>query len=183
LLFEKMKSGKYDVFVSDLTEKELKNAPENARELLKNFDWKSLTATANCESLANEYIKEKVVGETSRDDCVHIATATINNIDILVSWNFKHIVNVERMKGYNSVNVKHGYKHLDIHSPKELGFMIDENFRCDCIAMTRAIKDKISAELNAMTTEERLLYFERIHQEAEQSRQEREREKANLFAT
>jgi len=56
--------------------------------------------------------------------------------------------------------------------------MIDENFRCDAIAMTRAIKDKISAELNAMTSEEQLLYFERIHEEAEQSRRERQREKA-----
>jgi len=121
LLFEKIRSGKYKVFISNLTRTELKNAPENVRELLNTFNWKSLTATSFCKSLANEYIKEKVVGETSKDDCVHIATATVNNIDVLVSWNFKHIVNIERMKGYNSVNVKHGYKHLEIHSPKEMG--------------------------------------------------------------
>jgi hypothetical protein len=53
--------------------------------------------------LADEYIKEKVVRETSRDDCIHIATATINNVDLLISWNFKHIVNVERIRGYNSI--------------------------------------------------------------------------------
>ena len=121
LLFEKIRSGKYKVFISNLTRTELKNAPENVRELLNTFNWKSLTATPACKSLANEYIKEKVVGETSKDDCVHIATATVNNIDVLVSWNFRHIVNIERMKGYNSVNVKHGYKHLEIHSPKEMG--------------------------------------------------------------
>ena len=121
LLFEKIKSGKYEIFVSDLTEKELKKAPENVRELLNIFEWQSLTATTTCEALADEYIEEKVVGKTSRDDCIHIATATINNIDILVSWNFKHIVNVERAKGYNIVNIRHGYRHLEIHSPKEMG--------------------------------------------------------------
>jgi len=47
--------------------------------------------------LANEYIKEKVVGQTSLDDCIHIATATINRIDLLISWNFKHIVNIMRI--------------------------------------------------------------------------------------
>jgi predicted nucleic acid-binding protein len=121
LLFEKIKTGKYEIFVSNLTQTELINAPDNVKDLLKIFEWKQLTTTPVCEFLASEYIKEKVVGGTSKDDCVHIATATINNIDILVSWNFKHIVNVERMKGYNSVNVKHGYRHLDIHSPKDLG--------------------------------------------------------------
>ncbi|MGK7393522.1 MAG: hypothetical protein ACNS62_03080 [Candidatus Cyclobacteriaceae bacterium M3_2C_046] len=70
--------------------------------------------------LAKEYIQEKVVGETSFDDCVHIATATINKVDYLVSWNFRHIVNVFRIRGYNSVNIKNGYIQLDIRSPKEI---------------------------------------------------------------
>jgi hypothetical protein len=68
----------------------------------------------------DEYIKAKVIGETSRNDCNHIAAATVNKVDYLVSWNFKHIVNVVRMEGYNSVNIKNGYKSLEIHSPKEL---------------------------------------------------------------
>lgn len=121
LFFEKIKTGKYDVFISNLTQTELINAPDNVKKLLKIFEWRQLTTTPNCEFLAGEYIKENVVGATSKDDCVHIATATVNNIDILVSWNFKHIVNVERIRGYNSVNIKHGYKRLDIHSPKDLG--------------------------------------------------------------
>jgi len=121
LLFGKIKDGKYDVFVSSLTQTELKNAPGDVKKLLNRIEWRPLTITPECEFLADEYIKENVVGTTSRDDCVHIATATINNIDILVSWNFKHIVNVERIRGYNSVNMKHGYKRLDIHSPKEMG--------------------------------------------------------------
>jgi len=65
-------------------------------------------------------VKEKVVGQTSFDDCLHIATATINKIDILVSWNFKHIVNIQRIRGYNSINIRNGYQTLEIRSPKDI---------------------------------------------------------------
>ena len=60
------------------------------------------------------------MGETSMDDCLHIAIATINKVDILVSWNFKHIVNVYRIRGYNSINLRMGFPNLNIHSPKEI---------------------------------------------------------------
>ena len=72
------------------------------------------------ELLANCYISEKVVGQTSFDDCHHIAIATILKVDILVSWNFKHIVNVFRIRGYNSVNLKLGYSQIEIRSPKDI---------------------------------------------------------------
>ena len=61
-----------------------------------------------------------MVGKTSNDDCVHIALATINRADVLISWNFKHIVNLKRIHGYNSVNLKLGYPTLEIRSPKEM---------------------------------------------------------------
>jgi len=69
--------------------------------------------------LATEYIAEKVVGQTSFSDCLHIALATISKADFLVSWNFKHIVNIQRIRGYNSINIKNGYKQLEIRSPRE----------------------------------------------------------------
>jgi len=119
-LFQNIKDGKYIAFVSSSVIEELENAPENVKNLLKEFNYESIEVTSECKSLADEYIKEKVVGETSKDDCVHIATATVNNIDILVSWNFKHIVNVQRIKGYNSVNMRKGYKQLEIRNPKEV---------------------------------------------------------------
>jgi len=71
-------------------------------------------------TLANKYIDEKVVGQTSFDDCIHIAAATISKVDILVSWNFKHIVNVYRIRGYNAINIRSGYQSLEIRSPKEI---------------------------------------------------------------
>lgn len=70
--------------------------------------------------LATKYVEEKVVDQTSFDDCLHIATATLNKADILVSWNFKHIINVYRIRGYNSINLRMNYLSLEIRSPKEI---------------------------------------------------------------
>jgi len=78
-----------------------------------------IETTDEVVDLATEYISEKVVGQTSYADCLHIALATINRADFLVSWNFKHIVNIERIRGYNSINIKYGYKQLEIRSPRE----------------------------------------------------------------
>jgi len=68
--------------------------------------------------LATQYISGRVVGQTSFADCLHIALATINRADYLISWNFRHIVNIQRIRGYNSVNIKNGYKELEIRSPR-----------------------------------------------------------------
>lgn len=70
--------------------------------------------------LAQTYVNENVVGQTSLDDCIHIATATLHKVDVLVSWNFKHIVNVYRIRGYNFINLRLGYTTIDIRSPKEI---------------------------------------------------------------
>ncbi len=130
LLFEKVKLGQIICVYSDLSETELKNAPEKVRNFFidlpkENTEFVELTEEAY--SLADKYIAEKVVGKTSADDCRHIATATINKVDILVSWNFKHIVNVFRIRGYNSINLRYGYSQLDIRSPKEIVYYEDEN--------------------------------------------------------
>ena len=108
---------------SELVQTELQNAPEKVKQLVKSIQKKSMQYVETSQEafeLANEYIIEGVVGKTSLADCLHIAVASINNADILVSWNYKHIVNVRRIKGYNSVNIKKGYKQIDIRSPKEL---------------------------------------------------------------
>jgi hypothetical protein len=118
-----VKKGEIICVFSDLTEYELETAPEKVKSYFINLD-KTTTEfveiTEEVNQMAEEYIREKVVGETSRDDCRHIACATINKVDYLVSWNFKHIVNVFRIRGYNSINLKNGYMPLDIRSPKDI---------------------------------------------------------------
>lgn len=107
---------------STVTQDELENAPEKVKELVKSLKIEStefLDITHEAVDLATEYISEKVVGQTSYTDCLHIALATINRADFLISWNFKHIVNVQRIRGYNSINLKNGYRLIEIRSPRE----------------------------------------------------------------
>jgi len=122
LFFNDIIHGEYELVISDLTEKELAEAPKEVRTLLNDLkiNYKVFEVTSESIELATEYINEKVVGKTSIDDCIHIATATIYKLDLLVSWNFKHIVNVKRIRGYNSINIKNGYAPLEIRSPKDL---------------------------------------------------------------
>jgi predicted nucleic acid-binding protein len=122
-LFERINNGEFTIIFSTMLETELEFAPEKVRKIVRSIeteDTEFVEETDVAVELATEYIIENVVGRTSYPDCLHIALATINQADILVSWNFKHIVNVERIRGYNSINIKNGYKQLDIRSPREL---------------------------------------------------------------
>jgi len=96
---------------------------KRVRNLLVNYSSDSfeiVELTEEAKDLADKYIVENVVGSTSLDDCRHIALATINKVDVLVSWNFRHIVNLTRIRGYNGVNLKNGYQTLEIRNPKDL---------------------------------------------------------------
>ncbi|MBI3218783.1 MAG: type II toxin-antitoxin system VapC family toxin [Bacteroidetes bacterium] len=121
-LFKSLDRKEFTLLFSTVTQDELENAPVNVKELVKGLKTEStefLETTDEVVDLATEYIDEKVVGQTSYADCLHIALATINRADFLVSWNFKHIVNVQRIRGYNSINIKHGYQQIEIRSPRE----------------------------------------------------------------
>jgi predicted nucleic acid-binding protein len=121
-LFDRLKNDEFTLLYSTVTEEELESAPQKVKELVKSIkidNTEFLEASSEAIDLASEYISEKVVGQTSFADCLHIALATINRADFLISWNFKHIVNVQRIRGYNSINIKNGYKQLEIRSPRE----------------------------------------------------------------
>lgn len=118
----RIKGEEFKLLFSDVTEEELNYAPIKVRKLVKGIklvNTEFLQTTKESIDLANEYIKENVVGPTSYADCLHIALATVYRADVLVSWNFKHIVNMQRIRGYNSINIKNGYKQLEIRSPRE----------------------------------------------------------------
>ncbi|MCL2416970.1 MAG: PIN domain-containing protein [Bacteroidales bacterium] len=121
-LFERIANGEFVLIFSDAVQDELEAAPQQVRDLatrLKPYNSQFVEASEEAKSLANEYVSEKVVGQTSFTDCVHIALATIHNVDYLISWNFKDIVNVQRIRGYNTINLKNGYPLLEIRSPRE----------------------------------------------------------------
>jgi predicted nucleic acid-binding protein len=122
-LFERIKNLEFEIIHSNVTEQELENAPEKIKattKLLPNLSTEYMKSDIETVKLAKKYIEEGVVGATSYADCLHIALATKHNANILLSWNFKHIVNVVRIVGYNSVNMSEGYKPIDIRSPREL---------------------------------------------------------------
>ena len=123
MFFDKAFRGETRLIISELLEEELINAPGQVKDFFRTLPPSQLEfvrLTKEAIELAEMYIEEKVVGETSRADCRHIALATLNNADVLVSWNFQHIVNLKRIRGYNSVNLREGLHTLEIRSPKEL---------------------------------------------------------------
>ena len=121
--FERIKNKEIRIIYSSVNEQELESAPEPVKNLVRNLPADSIEFVELSEDaieLASQYLNENIVGKTSFDDCLHIALATIYKADCLVRWNFKHIVNVIRIRGYNSVNIKLGYTSIDIRSPREL---------------------------------------------------------------
>jgi predicted nucleic acid-binding protein len=122
-LFRRLENDEVKFVISDLLELELIQAPIYVSGLLLKYPndrFERIELTEEIMTLADRYITEKVVGRTSLEDCRHIALATINKVDALTSWNFKHIVNLDRIKGYNSVNLRLGYPTIEIRTPQEL---------------------------------------------------------------
>ncbi len=123
MLFDRLVRNEIIFVISDLLDLELINAPEHVKNHLLQFSndkFERVELTEEAVKLAATYVSEKVVGKTSLEDCRHIALATINKVDVLASWNFKHIVNLDRIKGYNSVNMRLGFSIIEIRSPKDL---------------------------------------------------------------
>ena len=122
-LFEEFKTGRATLVLSDLTVDELADAPSRVREVLDLVPERHrdlLQQTDESDSLAQAYIEAGAIGSSSRADAVHVALATLCGADLLVSWNFKHMVNWQRIKSYNQVNVDLGHNPIDIRTPKEV---------------------------------------------------------------
>jgi hypothetical protein len=122
-LFDRFRAGLDTLVLSDLTLAELEEAPLQVREVLLTVPGdmvEEVTLDTPASDLTQEYLAAGVIGAAHLEDARHIATATIQRVDVLVSWNFKHIVNLDRIRGYNSVNLRLGYALLEIRSPQEV---------------------------------------------------------------
>ncbi|MFO8051894.1 MAG: PIN domain protein [Thermoplasmatota archaeon] len=123
MLIEEFSEGRKIAVISDITRAELSKAPRKVGQVMEKIPEEfieevSLTEESNELSMA--YLKEKVISKRYLADSQHIAIATVVKADIIISWNFKHIVNIERIRGYNSVNIKKGYGTVEIRSPWEV---------------------------------------------------------------
>lgn len=123
-LWNEIKHGKYTVIISDVTIAELSQcAEEKFNRLLafvRQIQFETFEVDDEAKNLANQYIKNEVLRPKSYDDCLHIACSVLSCCDLLVSWNFKHLVNFKTIKGVRIVNALNNYNEIGILSPSML---------------------------------------------------------------
>ncbi|GHU56182.1 hypothetical protein FACS1894132_13320 [Clostridia bacterium] len=121
----------YKIFISDITEKEISCCEEKKKINIANFlaqiKFQKLDINTEVEEISNEIINAGILTQKSYDDCLHIAVALVNSCDIILSWNFKHIVNIKTINGIRKIIVSENYKAIDIYSPNVLLERDDEN--------------------------------------------------------
>ena len=129
-LWEQIKQGDFSAIVSDITIAEIEKCDEPKKSLL--YDHLSQVSLIRVDEtgeslvLAQKYIQHGALKEKSRDDCRHIGLATTEDADYIVSWNFKHFVNVKVIDRVQAINKLYGYKEVKIISPPMLGGNDDE---------------------------------------------------------
>ena len=121
--FEEVRQGRFIVVVSSVTLDELELAPDPVRAVLADLPPQQVeivSASPESDGLRNAYLEARVVGPASSNDAAHIAVATVASVDLVVSWNFRHIVHFEKIGGYEGVNSLRGYRSPRIYSPREV---------------------------------------------------------------
>lgn len=120
--FEEVKAERFNVVISKTVLEELEGAPQHVRDFIDKLmpHIKILEPDAEIDALRDAYIDAGILGKSSLDDAEHIASATVERVDLLVSWNFKHIVHFDKIRAYNAVNALNGYGNIDIRSPQEV---------------------------------------------------------------
>jgi len=123
-LWEDCANGKYELYISDVVTNEVQQCPEPKLSLMlekiRQVEFNILHETSEVKDLANEYIKAGVLKQKSYDDCLHIAFSVISNCDVIVSWNFKHLVNFKTIDKVKIVNTINRYREISIVSPTML---------------------------------------------------------------
>ena len=121
---KEIENNRHDGFISNIGVEEIGRAPESLRDgiadMVRRIGLNMVMETDDCEELVKEYLNDGIIPLKYRDDARHIAVATVYEVDVIVSWNFKHMVNVFVKRAVNSVNLRLGYKTIDILSPQEV---------------------------------------------------------------
>ena len=121
-LFPRFREGSMVLVASDLLGTELARAPDPVRAMMEDnaLNRENVLVTSEADRLADRYIVEGVIGKAREVDALHVATATVHRVDLLVSWDFRDIVHRVRIRGYNAVNASEGHTPLVIKSPQEV---------------------------------------------------------------
>ena len=123
--FDLVRQGQYEVFISAVVVKEINDAPGPKRaqlgELIKTFPVVELEITEEADELAKSYMGKGIVSEKKEDDALHVAIATVAEMDALVTWNFQHLANLRKAELFHSASLEMGYfKKLEIVTPMEV---------------------------------------------------------------
>jgi len=122
-LMRDLRNGLFLGVTSEIVEAEISDAPKKVREKFFEFvrmNPEVLKINQEAIELVNAYLEHQILAERFRNDMLHIALSTIADVDILVSWNFRHIVRYDKIRQFNAVNLQQGYHKLDIYSPREV---------------------------------------------------------------
>jgi len=122
-LVQDFRNGLFKPLLSQVTATEVRDAPEEVQVLyadLLMLDAEVIHTTEGALELADAYQERNILTPTFYDDGLHIALATVAQADVLVSWNFKHIVRLDKIRLFNAVNLEYGYRELQIYSPREV---------------------------------------------------------------
>jgi len=123
-LFEEIQQGKYAPHTSDYVVGELQQAPLPKRkamiDLITQYDVVVLPDDPAIQRLAKLYVTEKIIPEKYATDALHIAATTVNDLDFIVSYNFRHIVKLKTITMTESVNIRERYRKIGIYSPTEV---------------------------------------------------------------
>ena len=125
-----IRKEKYLFYVSDVVIKEIEKTTDNSHRInllkvIKDYNLRILTISEEAEKLSLLYIKKKAIPERKIEDAQHIAIATVNQLDILLSWNFKHLANINKQISVKQINEREGYFYpLMLTNPMEV---MDEN--------------------------------------------------------
>lgn len=123
-LWEKIKAGEYNIAISDLTFDEVGRCAEPKRSLLMQrvaeIHFEEIARDDESRRLSDLYFERGGLPPKSKEDALHIAIATANNCDVILSWNFKHIVNLRAIRAVEAVNIQEGYRIIRIMPPTML---------------------------------------------------------------
>jgi predicted nucleic acid-binding protein len=122
-LFREIKSGKFKLIISPVVIRELEKAPSKIQSILAdipNEHIEILSFSNDSIQLRDAYLEAGILGIESKFDAEHIAYASVAEVDMVISWNFKHIVHFDKIKQYQAINLLNGYKPIEIYNPKEI---------------------------------------------------------------
>ena len=117
--FDELIAGNFHLVVSALIEEEVNSAPKQVQDHFKTFSSLAKLAEIGPEvlDLRDAYLNAGIITPKSTDDATHVAIATVSGCEMIVSWNFKHIVHFQKIPKYNAVNVLNGYHSINIYPP------------------------------------------------------------------